>query len=70
MRMTDVEISKALRIECYLDDVNEPCGGYRDLIPLLKVLRYKALHSDNIYTTAEDAPAVDPMRISPMYWIR
>ncbi len=50
-KMTDADISKALKEESYLDEGHETCGGCRDLIPLLKVLRYKAQHSANVYET-------------------
>jgi hypothetical protein len=48
-KMTDSDVSKALKAESYLDEGHETCGGCRDLIPLLKVLRYKALHSSNVF---------------------
>ncbi|MDF7808611.1 hypothetical protein P4E94_14270 [Pontiellaceae bacterium B12219] len=66
-KMTDADISKALKEESYLDEGHETCGGFRDLVPLLKVLRYKALHSSNVYeSTKEREKGV----IYPSYWLR
>ena len=67
--MTNADISNALREECYLTDINEQCGGYNDLIPLLLVLRYKALHSDIVFEAAEKVPVAKETRISSMYWL-
>lgn len=53
-KMTDRDISRALREETYLDEQGSH-AGYRDLIPLLKVLRYKALKSSIVFEAAEDA---------------
>ena len=66
-KMTDADISKALREESYLDEGHETCGGVGELIPLLKVLRYKALRSSNVFeSTQEREQAV----ICPSYWLR
>ena len=66
-KMTDADISKALKELCYLDDPHETCGGCRDLIPLLKVLRYKALHSTKVY---ESTQGREKAVIYPSYWLR
>lgn len=66
-KMTDTDISKALKDPCYLDDPHETCGGCRDLIPLLKILRYKALHSTDVY---EDAKEPEGAIIYPSHWLR
>ncbi len=66
-KMTDADISKALREYCYLDEPHETCGGVGELIPLLKVLRYKAQHSSNVSeSTCEREKGV----IYPSYWLR
>jgi hypothetical protein len=43
--LSNKEIGKALREPSYLDAEGSPegYGGLKDLVPLLKVLRYKAL---------------------------
>jgi hypothetical protein len=70
--MTPADISAALKEETYMDGQ----GGfatYRELIPLLKVLRYRALHSDIVFETLEEVPVspdIKVVRISSMYWIR
>ncbi len=66
-KMTGADISKALREECYLDEGHETCGGCRDLIPLLKVLRYKALHSSEVYESTQER---ETGVIYPSYWLR
>ena len=53
--MTNADTSRALREECYLNEGQGSYAGYRDLIPLLLVLRYKALHSSVVFETAKDA---------------
>ncbi len=66
-KMTSRDISKALKEESYLDEGHETCGGCRDLIPLLKVLRYKAQHSTSVFeSTQEHEKGV----IYPSYWLR
>ena len=66
--MTDADISKALRKESYLDGIGRGSfSDHRDLVPLLKVLRYKALHSTSVYeSTQEREKAI----IYPSYWLR
>jgi hypothetical protein len=65
--MTDAEIGKVLREYCYLDDPHETCGGLGDLIPLLKVLRYKALHYPEAFKGAEER---EEGIIYSSYWLR
>jgi hypothetical protein len=66
-QMTDADISKALKAKCYLNEGQGTYAGFRDLLPLLLVLRYKAMHSTKVYETAEE-----PKRaiIYPSYWLR
>lgn len=67
--MTPADISAALKEETYMDGQGG-FAGYRDLIPLLKVLRYKALHSTMVFETLEEAPEDRGVRIGPWHWIR
>ena len=66
--MTDSDISKALKEESYLDGIGRGYfSEHRDLVPLLKILRYKALHSTNVYeSTQERKKGV----IYPSHWLR
>lgn len=66
-QMTASDISKALKEECYLNSGQGSYAGYRDLLPLLLVLRYKALHSNVVFETAEERKTI---RINPSYWLR
>ncbi len=66
--MTDADISLALREESYLDHIGRGAlSHHRDLVPLLKVLRYKALHSKVVCGTAEEPKRVI---IRPSHWLR
>lgn len=64
--MMDADISNALKEETYLDEQGS-AGGYRELIPLLKVLRYKAQHSTNVYESTQER---EEGVIYPSYWLR
>ncbi len=66
-KMTSRDISKALKTDSYLDEGHQTCGGFGELIPLLKVLRYKAQHSDIVYETPKKH---EKGVIYPSYWLR
>ncbi|MDF7799245.1 hypothetical protein P4C99_07200 [Pontiellaceae bacterium B1224] len=66
-KMTEVDISKALREDSYLDEGHETCGGVGELIPLLKVLRFKAQHSTRVF---ESTQVHEKGVIYPSYWLR
>jgi len=66
--MTDADISKALKEESYLDGIGRGAfSEHRDLVPLLKVLRYKALHSTNVYESTQER---ETGVIYPSHWLR
>ncbi len=66
-QMTPSDISKALKEECYLNCGQGSYAGFRDLLPLLLVLRYKALHSTVVYETVEES---NEIIIYPSFWLR
>jgi hypothetical protein len=65
--MTDADISKALKEKCYLNEGQGTYAGLRDLLPLLLVLRYKAMHYSKAYETIEEPRGAI---IYPSYWLR